>query len=82
MYKFAAGLLIAILFIFWSMGSDTFKDVTYKEVIVQEGQSLFVVAEQSNVDADLRDIIAYMKDKNDIQGTVIHPGQTILVPME
>lgn len=54
----------------------------YVEYVVDAGDTLWSIADQSDIDTDKRAIIAYMMDKSHIrQASDLQPGMVIQVPM-
>jgi len=48
---------------------------------VRSGDTLWAVAEVvADDDADIRDVIAQIRDLNELDSSLIAPGQTLLVP--
>ena len=50
---------------------------------VRSGDTLWSIAEQIGPeDTDVRTIVAEMKDLNDLESSLIRPGQNLLVPVD
>jgi hypothetical protein len=50
------------------------------QVVVQPGQTLWAVATEAMPGADPREAIAEIRALNALTGSVVHPGQPLLVP--
>lgn len=70
----------------WTMFSDHDQETHYpsEERIVVKGDSIWSIAENvsGNIDLQLEETVHWMKNENELEGEVIHPGQTIQVPAE
>lgn len=54
----------------------------YVDYVVNSGDTLWSIADQSDIDTDKRAIVAYMMDKSDIkQAADLRPGMVVQVPM-
>lgn len=49
-------------------------------VVVAPGQTLWEVAEEVAPDEDPRDVIAAIAELNDLPGSIVAPGQSLIVP--
>ncbi len=56
-------------------GSET---VDYR---VRSGDTLWTIAEETSSGGDIRGIIAEIRDLNDLESSLIIPGQTLVVPV-
>lgn len=52
----------------------------YDRVVVQPGDTLWVIAAERYPDADVRDKVGEIELVNGLHDPVIHPGQTLRVP--
>ena len=52
-----------------------------EEVVVDEGQSLWTVASNLDLDRDTRDFLAEIAELNKLSTSTVHPGQTLDVPV-
>ena len=52
-----------------------------EEVVVDEGQSLWTVASNLDLDRDTRDVVADITELNHLSTQTVHPGQTLDVPV-
>ncbi len=53
----------------------------YTTVRVEEGQSLWgIVSNKAPAGTDVRDYLMLVQDVNDLEGSVIHPGQELALP--
>ena len=52
-----------------------------EEVVVDEGQSLWTVASNLDLDRDTRDVVADIAELNHLSTPTVHPGQTLDVPV-
>ncbi|HEX3033097.1 MAG TPA: LysM peptidoglycan-binding domain-containing protein [Bacillota bacterium] len=52
----------------------------YHYVIVQDGDTLWKIARETGINEDLRDVIIRIRQLNNLDRSVIHPGQRLLVP--
>src|SRR5699024_10922940 len=50
-------------------------------VVVDEGQSLWTVASNLDLDRDTRDVVADIAELNHLSTPTVHPGQTLDVPV-
>ncbi|MDJ0953526.1 MAG: LysM peptidoglycan-binding domain-containing protein [Acidimicrobiia bacterium] len=48
---------------------------------VRSGDTLWTIAEETSSGGDIRDIIAEIRDLNDLESSLIVPGQTLVVPV-
>ena len=55
--------------------------VAYTTVRVEEGQSLWsIVSNNAPAGTDVRDYLMLVQDVNDLEGSVVHPGQELALP--
>jgi hypothetical protein len=57
-------------------------DVTFRHVTVGSGESLWQIAETIAPDADPRDVIASIVSLNQLDGTLVSPGQSLAIPAQ
>jgi hypothetical protein len=50
------------------------------QVVVQEGDSLWLIARRTAPDADPREVVTDIRELNQMTSNLIHPGQSLLVP--
>lgn len=57
---------------------------TYEEAVVQQGDSLWKLADQYNetVGVDVREMIQRIVEENGLEDPYIYPGQVIRIPMD
>nr|WP_271176501.1 LysM peptidoglycan-binding domain-containing protein [Leifsonia poae] len=75
----------ALLFALNSGGAVATGDqthVTFQQVTVQSGQSLWSIAEKVAPGADPRDVIADIVSLNQLDSAVVSPGQRIAIPTQ
>ncbi len=48
---------------------------------VRSGDTLWMIAEDISPDADVRGLIAEIRNLNDLESSLIIPGQTLVVPV-
>ncbi len=48
---------------------------------VRSGDTLWTIAEETAPGADIRGVIAEIRDLNDLESSLIIPGQTLVVPV-
>lgn len=77
-------LIITFLFLLTTLGNfNSYGDseTVYINVIVDTGQSLWSIAEEYTPDhRDVRETIRLMVNANNIESTVIYPGDLLKVP--
>ncbi|MES2093443.1 MAG: LysM peptidoglycan-binding domain-containing protein [Actinomycetota bacterium] len=56
--------------------------VSFKQVTVQAGESLWQVAEQIAPTADPRDVVADIVQLNQLSSAVVQPGQSLAIPQK
>lgn len=70
----------------WTMVSDNEQSDHHpaEEHVVAEGDSIWSIAEKvsENIDLQLEETVYWLKDENDLEGEIIHPGQTIQIPAQ
>jgi nucleoid-associated protein YgaU len=54
--------------------------VSTARVVVQEGDSLWLIAERAAPATDPRDVVEAMRSLNGLRSNLIQPGQVLLVP--
>ncbi len=80
-------VLVAVLFGAFSLGrsvSEAAGPSTQSSqhlVTVQQGDSLWTLARQVAPDADPRDVVARIRDLNDLSSSGLVPGQQLLLPV-
>lgn len=58
-------------------------NVEYKQVIVGRGDTLWSLARQHGPQGrDIRDTVYRIRRINELDGALLYPGQTIMVPVE
>ncbi len=76
------GLLVICLILAWRV-DEMNPAIQYKEHIVEQGETLWEIAERSDLvssdKADVNDVIALMDEVQDIDSDIT-PGDVILVP--
>lgn len=56
-------------------------DVTYEQVSVDEGESLWSISEAHPVDGlSTQQVVSLVSQRNDLSSSVLQPGQTLMVP--
>jgi hypothetical protein len=71
-------LFILIFFVYTTYGRRPF---TYKEIIVEPGESLWSIASKYNFhNDDIRKIVCTIKEINFLNNSTIQPGQRLLIP--
>lgn len=53
-----------------------------REYIVQEGDRLWTIAQQTGFENDPRDIISRIKELNNLDSVNIYPGDVIIIPIK
>ena len=82
------GLLVAVLFGAFSLGRSaseaappsTATLAQQQRVTVQAGDSLWSLAQQAAPDHDPRDVVAKIRDLNDLTSSELQVGQQLLLP--
>lgn len=54
----------------------------YHYIVVQEGETLWKIAQDTGINEDIRDVVIRIQQLNNLNQSVIHPGQRLLVPSE
>lgn len=75
--------LITIVLVLISLGPTQAKSSTgadYQVVVVREGETLWKIAKKHTVNGDIREFIHQMKKLNNLEHSVIYPGQKLIVP--
>ncbi|GAK41989.1 putative glycosyl hydrolase [Paenibacillus sp. TCA20] len=58
-------------------------DPAYVDYVVDSGDTLWSIAEQSDIDTDKRAIVAYMIDKSNLHNPGdLKPGMIVRIPMQ
>ena len=58
------------------------KPVTYEEYTVKAGDTLYAIAREITPESkDYRKTVQYISEKNNIENSLIYPGQAVLVPV-
>ncbi|MEJ6950552.1 cell division suppressor protein YneA [Natronospora cellulosivora (SeqCode)] len=74
-------LLILSTSIFFAVNSQSSELIQYEEVTVQEGDTLWSIANNYNTNnQDTRRIISQIKSFNNLDGVILQPGQIIKIP--
>ena len=55
-------------------------ELPVESVVVGTGDSLWNIAERSGADAPTSDVVSWIQERNGIEGGLIVPGQTLVVP--
>lgn len=87
--RFTLFLTIAILFVFSATGTiigaynaESLTKVTYSEIEVQAGDTLWNLAKEFGPNnKDTREVIYEICKVNDISAESIYPGQALLIPV-
>jgi hypothetical protein len=80
--KLKSAVLIVSLFFAVFSASKYEPDLRFVDHVVADGETLWNIADKSDLDIDKRDIIAYMVDHSGIdEAGNIHPGMIVKVPM-
>lgn len=68
----------------WTILADTEENtvIPTEEKIVSEGESLWSIAEfvSEDIDLQLEETVYWLKNENNLEDNIIHPGETIIVP--
>ena len=56
------------------------RPVTTRTVVVEQGDSLWLIAGRTAPDADPREVVTRIRELNGMRSNLIHPGQALLVP--
>lgn len=56
----------------------------YHEVTVQEGDSLWTIAEELSEDHNMstKDLVEWVSEKNNLASDIIKPGDSLIIPVE
>jgi len=65
---------------FASSSNDSSNDYSYQSVVVQQGDTLWGIAAQSDLTTDINVLVHKTMQYNDLSSTYIQPGQVIYVP--
>ena len=65
---------------FLAGGDDDLRLAGVESVVVQSGDTLWSIAEDVAGTADVRAVVARIQQLNDLQGTVLVPGQVLELP--
>lgn len=60
--------------------STTPRPVSTRTVVVEQGDSLWLIAGRAAPDADPREVVTRIRELNGMRSNLIHPGQALLVP--
>lgn len=74
-------IFIVSIFIFYKptpAKSSTINE--YQVVFVREGETLWQIAKENSGDGDLRELIHQIKKLNNLERSIIYPGQKLIVP--
>ena len=54
------------------------------EIVVQEGDTLWGIANQYNEQANMsiQELMYYIKEENQLTSAIIHPGEVLVIPIE
>jgi gas vesicle protein len=77
------GILSMANLVFASISGGS-KEMKGIEVVVEEGDTLWNIADRYNEQADMsiRELLFYIQKTNELKGAIVHPGERIIVPME
>jgi LysM repeat protein len=62
-------------------GAEPAEQFVYQPVVVQYGDTLWRLAENSGIQMDTRTLVLKIMAYNSLAGSTIHPGQTIYIPI-
>lgn len=63
-------------------GSQALSDLQESEMVVQDGDSLWSIAESLELsDASVPDVVSWIKARNGLDGSMLVAGQMLVVPM-
>lgn len=79
-------ILIVILMLSGIQSADAFKPVSYENCTVVSGDSVWSIASNLNQDhydgkSDVRKLVYNICEANQLDSPVIHPGQTLQIPL-
>ena len=60
--------------------STTPRPVSTRTVVVEQGDSLWLIAGRTAPDADPREVVTRIRELNGMRSNLIQPGQALLVP--
>lgn len=80
--------LLLVVFIFFvvtfNLGSidklGQTDSLSYKPIVVQEGDTLWILAQKSDLQMDINSLINETMKYNHLYNTYIQPGQTLYIP--
>jgi nucleoid-associated protein YgaU len=65
-----------------AVASEHSAPVTFEQVTVHAGESLWQLAQRLDPDADPRDVVSDIVHLNQLPGADVHPGQLLAVPAQ
>lgn len=74
-------LVISIFSLLGNIVPEKGNTITYHRVIVQQGDTLWALAANSNTGADINRLVNKTMEYNNLSSTFIQPGQVIYVPV-
>jgi nucleoid-associated protein YgaU len=64
-----------------ALAADTTpRPVTTRTVVVEQGDSLWLIAQRAAPEADPREVVTRLRELNGMRSNLIQPGQVLLVP--
>ncbi len=76
---FVSGMVV--LGAYLSESSATAWDTVYQEIVVQPGDSLWIIARNFSPAEDPRTVVAVIREMNELQEAMVYPGQRLMVPV-
>ncbi len=73
--------VVALVLLLASSGMAAGPEPETVDYRVRSGDTLWTIAEEAVPDADVRGVIAEIRDLNDLDSSLIVPGQTLVVPV-
>ncbi len=81
-YKLLMFIIIVFLVIFIKSATGAEREIEYREVVVEQGDTLWAIASNNLPPGyDIRKYVWLLQQENGIDGGAIYPGQIILMPM-
>ncbi|WP_366921790.1 LysM peptidoglycan-binding domain-containing protein [Metallumcola ferriviriculae] len=80
-------LILCVTIVMWLLGASFFdqnavgSDQEMVQIVVEEGDSLWSICKELQMEGDIRRMIYQIKIINNLEQSTIYPGQVLLVPV-
>jgi len=81
--RFAASIILAILIVFaflYVTSAYGYKEISYDNVYVKKGDTLWDIAEKYKQSGDIREYIKEIKKINNLESDTIFEGDVLIIP--